>query len=55
MKTKDEKRIVDILREIRDKVSGEIKDLSFEELKEYLENKKALRPSVFKKQKAESA
>jgi len=54
MKTKDEKKIVDILREIRDKVSSDIKDLSFEELKEYLESRKALRTNVFKKHKAES-
>lgn len=54
MKNKTEKRMVDKLREIRDKISNDIKDLSFEELMKYLNNKKALHPTMLKKQMAES-
>ena len=54
MKNKTEKRMVDKLREIRDKISDDIKDLSFEELMKYLDKKKALHPSMYEKSKAES-
>jgi len=50
MKSKTEKRTVDELREIRDNISNDIKDLSFEQLLEYFENKKSLHPKL-KKQK----
>lgn len=53
MKTKEKIRMVDKMREIRNKVSNEIKDLTFEQLIEYLENKKALHP-MYKKHRAES-
>lgn len=42
--------MIDELREIRDKISDELKDLSFDELMEYLENTKTLHPKM-KKQK----
>ena len=49
MKTKNvteaDKTVVDQLREIRDKISVEIKDLSLDELKEYLNNQKTLYPA----------
>ncbi len=32
------------LRDIRDKLSSEIKDMSYEQLKEYLDKKKSLHP-----------
>ena len=54
MKTKDKKRMVDKMREIRNKVSNEIKDLTFDQLIEYLENKKALHPTMHKKHRTES-
>ncbi|MBE0638477.1 MAG: hypothetical protein IH598_08155 [Bacteroidales bacterium] len=50
MKTKPEKTMIDELREIRDKISDELKDLSFDEMMEYLEKRKALHPKM-KKQK----
>jgi hypothetical protein len=40
-----EKSVMQQLRDIRDKISGEIKDMSFEELKRYLMKKKTLHPS----------
>lgn len=46
MKTKTEKTVIDELREIRDKISDDLKDLSFEELMEYLEKRKALHPKM---------
>jgi hypothetical protein len=52
MKNKTEKRMVDKMREIRDNISNDIKDLSFDELTKYLENRKALHPK-FKKRKVE--
>jgi pyruvate dehydrogenase complex dehydrogenase (E1) component len=46
MKTKNaiqtDKTVVEQLRQIRDKVSFEIKDLSLEELKDYLNKQKTL-------------
>ncbi len=44
--------MVDKMREIRDNISNDIKDLSYDELTKYLENRKALHPK-FKKRKAE--
>jgi len=46
MKNKTEKRMVDKLREIRDKISDDIKDLSFEQLMKYLDSKKVLHPTL---------
>ena len=53
MKTKDvikaDKTVIEKLREIRDKVSLDIKDLSLKELKEYMNKQKTLHPtSVWK-------
>lgn len=36
------------LREIRDKVSHEIKDMTFEQLKDYFKNKNTLHPTRYK-------
>lgn len=55
MKNKTEKRMVDKLREICDKTSNDIKDLSFEQLIEYLDKKKALHQKMYKKTSTESA
>ncbi len=38
--------MINELREIRDKISDDLKDLSFEELMEYLEKRKALHPKI---------
>jgi len=50
MKTKDkiksEKSLIDQLREIRDKVSLDIKDMTSEELKDYLNKKETLHPNT---------
>jgi hypothetical protein len=48
MKTtvKDRKTVMQQLRDIRDKMSDEIKDLTIEQLKEYLQNQKTLHPTV---------
>jgi len=56
MKTKDkiksEKSLIDQLREIRDKVSLDIKDMTSEQLKDYLNKKETLHPnSVWKNDK----
>ncbi len=48
MKTKPEKTMIDELREIRDKISDDLKDLSFDEMMEYLEKRKALHPKMKK-------
>lgn len=50
MKTKEQKQktLVQQLREIRDAVSGDIQNMSFEQLKAYLKNKKPLHPTMFK-------
>ena len=49
MKTKNENKIdknfVEQLRAIRDKVSLEIKDMTLEQIKDYLKKKKTLHPS----------
>ena len=41
-KTKDKSTVMQQLREIRDKMSNEIKDMTMEQLKEYFENQKTL-------------
>jgi len=50
MKTKDkiksEKSLIDQMREIRDKVSLDIKDMTLEELKDYLNKKETLHPNT---------
>ncbi len=50
MKTKNEARtdktVIDQLREIRDTVSLEIQDMTMEQLKEYLDDKKTLHPTA---------
>ena len=50
MKTKDknksEKSLIDQLREIRDEVSHDIKDMTSEELKDYLNKKETLHPNT---------
>ena len=50
MKTKDkiksEKSIIDQLREIRDNISHDIKDMTSEELKDYLNKKETLHQNV---------
>jgi len=50
MKTKDivqkEKTLVDQLREIREKVSLDIKDLTIEQLKEYFIKQQTLHPKT---------
>jgi RNA binding exosome subunit len=50
MKIKPQKTMINELREIRDKISDDLKDLTYDELMEYLEKKKALHPKM-KKQK----
>ena len=47
---KTEKTFVEQMREIRDKVNLEIKDLSSTELKQYLDKQKTLHPIGFWKQ-----
>jgi len=54
MKNKKEERMVDKLREIRDNISDEIKDLSFEQLMKYLDSKKALHPAMYKNHRKEN-
>jgi len=46
MKTKEkkEKSVIQELRDIREKISSEIQNLNFQQLKEYLEKQKTLRP-----------
>ncbi len=48
MKTKDkkEKSVLQQLRDIRDKLSMEIKDMTYEQLKEYLDRQKTLHPTA---------
>lgn len=55
MKTKEKIKMVDIMREIRNKISNDIEDLTFEQLMEYLKHKKALHPAMFEKHREESA
>ncbi len=47
VKKEIEKSVVQELRAIRDKVSLEIKDMTLKQLKEYLNKKKTLHPSVW--------
>lgn len=51
MKTKEkkEKSVIQQLRDIRDNISLEIQNMSFEQLTEYLKNKKSLHPKMAKK------
>ena len=48
MKTKEktEKSLIQELREIRDKISSEIKDLSYEDMRQYLDKQKTLHQNV---------
>ena len=50
MKTKDKikskKSLIDQLREIRDNVSHDIKDMTSEQLKDYLNKKETLHPNA---------
>jgi hypothetical protein len=50
MKKNNQKSIIDELREIRDKISNDIKNMQFEQLKEYFEKEKAIHPVMRKKQ-----
>ena len=43
-KEKNQRSLLENLRQIRDNMSLEIQDMSFEELSEYLKNKKSLHP-----------
>jgi hypothetical protein len=54
MKTKEinkteEKTLIEQLREIRDKISLDIKDLTTEQMKEYFSKQKTLHPTVWQK------
>jgi len=40
------KSTVELLREIRDKISAETKDMSYDQLTEYLKKQKTLHPNV---------
>ena len=44
-----EKTIIEQLREIRDKINLDIKDMTTEQIKEYFSRQKTLHPSVWKK------
>ena len=57
MKTKDkkEKSILQQLRDIRDKLSVEIKDMTYEQLKDYLDRQKTLHPTRTWQKRADSA
>ncbi len=44
---KAEKTIVQQLREVRDKINMDIKDMSLEQLKTYLKKQKTLHPTSF--------
>jgi hypothetical protein len=44
--TKRDKTLIEQLREIRDKINLEIKDMTFDELKDYLKKKKTLHPTA---------
>ncbi len=54
MKTEGNHKTADTLlqqlREIREKVNYEIKDMTFEQLQDYFKNKKTLHPIWYKKQ-----
>ncbi len=45
-KTKSEKSLIDQLREIRDQVSFDIKDMTSEQLTDYLNKKETLHPKA---------
>jgi len=45
VKTKKDKNLIDELRQIRDKINLEIKDLSLEQLKQYWKTKETLHPT----------
>ena len=45
-KTKDKTTVMQQLRDIREKISDEIKDMTIEQLKEYFKNQKTLHPAV---------
>lgn len=45
-KEKNEISILQQLRDIRDKLSAEIKDMTYEQLKEYLDSQKTLHPTA---------
>ena len=47
MKIKEKKTVMQQLRDIRDKMSEEIKDMTTEQMKEYFENQKTLHPLVW--------
>jgi hypothetical protein len=54
MKTKEinkteEKTLIEQLREIRDKISLDIKDLTTEQMKEYFSKQNTLHPTVWEK------
>jgi len=53
MKTKEKKgkSVIQQLRDIRDNISLEIQNMTFEQLTEYLKNKKSLHPTMAKKTK----
>ena len=46
MKEKKEKSVMQQLREIRDKLSVDIKDMTYEQLTEYLNRQKTLHPTA---------
>ena len=48
MKTqqKKEKSVMEQLRDIRDKLSADIKDMTYEQLKEFLDRQKTLHPTA---------
>jgi hypothetical protein len=45
-KTKTEKTLIDELREIRDKLSLEMKDMTLEQMKAYLQKKETMHPKT---------
>ena len=46
----EEKTLIEQLREIRDKISLDIKDLTTEQMKEYFSKQKTLHPTVWQKE-----
>ena len=57
MKTKEKnvKSTIQELRDIREKVGRDIENMTFEQLSEYLKNKKSLHPIMAKKHGAKGA
>ena len=45
-KTKDKPTVMQQLRDIREKISDEIKDMTIEQLNEYFKNQKTLHPAA---------